>query len=340
MKLADLLALRGWSLRSKLTLASALASSAALLTAGVLLLYFITGDALQDEEEDLDLTARVLARNTGKGLAHGDREEVAHVLDGLAVDEMVVAAGLYDAGGLLFGSYVREGAPALSERMNPATLRDAPDTMRLLEPVMYDGARIGWLYLEADHTQLEERGARAGLAIGIACALGALLAALLARELGAPVVKPILELAALTHRVRESNFSERAEVHAEDEVGGLAQAVNQMLSRIERDRMQRSLQIAQRQSIEEAEISAREEIERARIASDRGLNEARILQERDLKRLEIERAQALELESGYGQVGLGAVEGEVEEEVRVIQQRAQQMVLAIGGDQDLLQPVR
>jgi two-component system, sensor histidine kinase and response regulator len=237
MRIPGLVALRDWSLRSKLTLASAASSSAALLVAGMLFLYFVAADARHDEREDLELNASVLAHNAGEGLGHGHTDEVARIIAGLEADRMVVRAALYDANGVLFASYVRQGTQAPEVRMDPAVLTPSADGMHLLEPVEHDGERVGWLYIESDHSQIDERGGRAALAIALTCVLGALLAALVARGLVGPVVQPILELEALARRVRENkNFAERADVRSKDEVGALAASVNQMLARIERDR--------------------------------------------------------------------------------------------------------
>lgn len=65
--------------------------------------------------------------------------------------------------------------------------------------------------------------------------------------------------------------------------------------RLGRERHLNSLQISNRQALEEAEIAAAEEIERTRIATERGLEEARLVKNRDLRQLAIDCEVKVEL---------------------------------------------
>ena len=238
MRIPDLLAIRGRTLRSKLTFASAAASSAALLVAGLLFLGYMARDSQDEEQQELKLAIRVFARELGVPTANKDQEQAQRILAGLESDTMVVAAGLYDGNGALFASYVRPGERSpLPERLNPALLTPAADGLSLIEPVKRGGEHLGWLFMASDHIEIDQRRLHSAFAIAGTCLLGALLAALVARGLVGPVVQPILELDALTRRVRENkNYAERAQVRSQDEVGTLADSVNQLLARIERDR--------------------------------------------------------------------------------------------------------
>jgi two-component system sensor histidine kinase BaeS len=101
----------------------------------------------------------------------------------------------------------------------------------LVEPVVHNGATIGWLRLQRpqqivgpDSRFLEQILKTGWIVAGIALALAAIVAFLLAHRL----LAPIRRLAAATHRLTLGDFTGSVEVASEDELGQLTRDFNRL----------------------------------------------------------------------------------------------------------------
>jgi light-regulated signal transduction histidine kinase (bacteriophytochrome)/HAMP domain-containing protein len=150
----------------------------------------------------------------------------------------------------------------------------------MFQPVVHDGERIGYIYLESDLTEITDR---IHLLAGILCLvlLIAVLAALwLSAKLQTMVTQPILQLAGTAQRVSENkDYSLRAPKACADEVGALVDSFNQMLAQIEKGDASLKAEIAERKLAEEnlQQFSARLE------ASNRELTDFAYVASHDLQ---------------------------------------------------------
>ncbi len=195
-------------------------------------------------ENNIQITARLIAHNASAALAFGDRDELQRQLDALALHPEFRSARI---------DSVREGADFV--RWRAAAEGAAPKTpVEQREPIRLRGETIGTLVVAADLSELEEAllldtGVRV-LGTVLALALVWWPCVWLVRS----ITHPLVALAETAHRAgTQANYTLRAASQGEDEVGQLVDDFNRMLEQIEaRDR-----ELARHRERLEAEVDAR-----------------------------------------------------------------------------------
>ncbi len=213
-----------------------------MLTAVVVLLLSTAAFALHDVIayrdgliQNLSSTAGFLARHSSAALGQGDRVEAANLLGALRAVPDVSSAALYDRSGALFASYaVRGELTALPSRPGRPGHQFAHGRLHLFVPVVLEAQPVGTLYLQSRNRALEQR-AGSFLPIAVAVFAGAVfLALVLSRTLQRRISEPVLRLVGAAKAVSERrDLSVRVQPQGRDELGLLAGAFNEMLSRIE-----------------------------------------------------------------------------------------------------------
>ena len=274
---------RDWSLRQKLLAAGMLASTTALAAASAaFLLYDVVAfrDALVRR---LQVQARIVGANCVSALLFQDEEAAATTLSGLAADAPIEAAGVYDGRGALFARYLRPGArqTGLPERvvLEPRQLLDRGG-VRVVEPVAYEGRRIGAVVIDSSLQALAERVRRYVTIVGLVFATSVVLALVISAQLQRVISRPVLQLARVARIVsQEQNYAIRAPEAGRDDMGLLVRTFNEMLDRIQRrdvqlqearDELERRVELRTvelRQANEKLEASNRELQDFASVAS-------------------------------------------------------------------------
>ena len=185
---------------------------------------------------NLATLGRIVANNSTAALAFDNRDDAQQVLAALRAEPHVVAAGLYDAHGALFAHYAAphtEGA--LPSAPGPDGYRFEPSGLVGREPVQEgDNARLGTLYLRSNLDALHEQLTLYSLIAAAMTGLAFLVAYFLARLLQQQISGPVLTLARVARSVsQERDYSVRASKLANDELGTLTDAFNQMLEQIQ-----------------------------------------------------------------------------------------------------------
>jgi PAS domain-containing protein len=183
---------------------------------------------------DVDVLARILSLNSTAALAFANEEDATEVLSAVSAEQEVIAAAIYDSDHDLFATYRSNRAQHM---IPPHPERDGHhfegNHLRVFQPILQDGRRIGTIYLLADLAPMYSRfwvyGASI-LAVSICSALGSLaLSSLLHKRISTP----ILELAEVSRAVSgNEDCTVRAKKYGEDELGRLTDAFNTMLARI------------------------------------------------------------------------------------------------------------
>jgi signal transduction histidine kinase/DNA-binding response OmpR family regulator len=184
---------------------------------------------------DLHLVADVLGTNMRSALEFQDSEFAEEELRKLDRQSNIEAAHLYDELGVPFVGWQR--APNLLVRF-PGSLTEDGDqfdesSVRILHPIVRDGHLLGTLFLQSDLDPLYARMQHmlSILLAGWAACVG--LSWFLASRLQHAISKPIVELSRTATRVRDENdYSLRAAIVSNDEVGELVEAFNRMLDEI------------------------------------------------------------------------------------------------------------
>ncbi len=225
-----------------------LIATLSLAAAGLMLFVYEIGPSRERAAAEFNSLGKVIAANSAAALTFGDAEHARALLATLATDPSVRFAMLVDAGGRPVAEYRgRAASPAAADSAEPlddwhraAFVRGRPDERfdgfdryESILPVEYAGELQGYVYLNADLDRLYDALSRYALSSAVVTFIAVLLAYLLAGRLEKVITRPIRRLASLTSRVsREGDFSLRAEVESNDEIGQLTEGFNEMLAQI------------------------------------------------------------------------------------------------------------
>lgn len=223
------------SIRRKLMAIIMLSVGIALFSVGIVFFTVQLISTRRVTSARLDSTARIIGTNSAGALSFNDRAIAEKTLEALAAEPEVQAAQLFDRDGKPFARYVR------SRSTSPLPANPGPDGVRLeasqlvlFRPIVLDNERIGTIFLlsglEGQNSLLR---LFASLALGVT-GLALILALGISTRLQRVVSEPILHLTNLTRQVSErKDYSLRADIRNQDELGQLASGLNEMLTRIQ-----------------------------------------------------------------------------------------------------------
>jgi len=222
-------------IRRKLITAMMLTSTTVLVLTGAALIIYDVASSRQSLTRSLATRAEILAANSTAALAFDNRDDATQTLAALKSDPSTVVAALYDMHGELFAIYPAD-AP-------PASFPTAPSrrgswfehsTVVAHQPVVEEGRALGTLYLKSDLRVLAGRLRIFTLVVLLAVAGSIGVAFALSTWLQRGIAGPIRTLADAARRVSEDKeYSARASVMSDDELGLLAVSFNEMLGEIQ-----------------------------------------------------------------------------------------------------------
>lgn len=204
-----------------------------LATAGFVSYEFIT--YRQRTVSGLEATAAIIGANCTAALAFDNRQDAEDILRSLQAQPRIVAAAVYDRSGRLFAVYRRDSL-ASSPEPGENTPRTSFEESRLIlvRLIILNGSMAGMIYLESDLKAVYDRFmSYAGIVLVVL--LGTTIVAFVAASrLQKKISQPILALADVARKISvENDYSIRAERSSSDEIGALADAMNQMLNQIQ-----------------------------------------------------------------------------------------------------------
>ena len=221
-------------IQQKLTLAIMLTSTVVLfLTVAT----FTTHEVLsfrQTTEDYAETIARVTAAQSSAAVDYENEPDCAKILSRIGNEPSILLAALYGKEGKMLAHYPQSA----DVHLFPAFPKDrgyfvTHEAATVFVPVLQYGREVGSLYLKWD---LSPTYRRIHWAVGVLVLLliGSMGVALaISNVLQRRISGPILELAAVSKNVSVNHdYSVRAKKSAEDELGALTDAFNQMLARI------------------------------------------------------------------------------------------------------------
>lgn len=241
-------------LKQKLIAITMLASTSALLFAAAAFVLYDMRTYQQTLANDLLIRVKVLEINNAAPLAFQDAASARENLAPLRADPRLAAAVIYDKTGALFADYRRSPEMALPPNdLGGEPIRFTGDHVDLSLPVWLDREVIGHIALRADLTEWHQR-LRTMLLISIGVLLASCgMAFVIASRLQTAISGPIADLTRVAHRVsRQKDYTVQAVKRGDDEIGSLADGLNEMLTQIhERDRrLQHYSETLERQVVE------------------------------------------------------------------------------------------
>lgn len=183
---------------------------------------------------DLVSKADIIAGNSNAALTFRDSTDASEVLRSLATQEDILGAAIYDEDGRIFASYRRDTAWSLPERPHATGWVFGEEELSVSQPVQLNGSTIGTIYVAQSLDVLSRRFWSFGTIAAIVLAGSFLIAYGMTSPLARSISGPIVELSDFAREVSErKDFSHRVTVETRDEIGALANAMNEMLSRIQ-----------------------------------------------------------------------------------------------------------
>ena len=228
------MSLRLRSVRTKLFIGVLVTSLAAIVVTGASLLAYDLHSIRATLTLDLSTQAELIGRACVPALQFDD-PKVAH--DNLALLDArpnIDAAGLYNARGVLFGSYLRNGNPPenFPALAGPDAVNFSGQDIYVMRRIVSDKEIVGFIYMHAQYGLYQRVQSYLSIVLAVG-SLGLLVALLLSLWLQVTVTKPILAITGLAQQVVEKgDYSPRASKITDDEIGYLTDAFNRMLGEI------------------------------------------------------------------------------------------------------------
>ena len=257
--------LRDRPVGQKITFVIMLISGVVLLLAFAALFCFQAYTLRQHSAHELAVVGEITAHNCAAAVMFKDEGAAAQILTGLKTMPQIVSARLEvtDQQRLAYFGGLRDELEIKAARLKSGFRIDG-NRILLAQPVMLDGKREGTLYLVADLQAMTSQLLKLyGGIFALVLAASLLLAFLLSSQFLRFVTNPILSLAGTARTIaHHHDYSVRATKVCGDEVGGLTDAFNQMLTQIQSQ--DSALQTAQHKLQEQVIALQREIGERKR----------------------------------------------------------------------------
>ncbi len=221
------------SIRFKMIVMMVVTSSLALLTACGALLFFQSVTLRQDIVRDLSALSDIISTQSTAAVAFNDQQAAGEILKALKVKPEIVSAIIMTPDGKTVATY---GAP---EQKNQVPARNGVEFrgphIFLTKGIELHGEAIGALQLQADYlTTYKSLLTFYGGLLAAVTLVSILLITLLSAFIQRGITKPVLQLAETAASIaNDKDYSLRAEKVSEDEIGGLTEAFNFMLTEIQ-----------------------------------------------------------------------------------------------------------
>jgi signal transduction histidine kinase/CheY-like chemotaxis protein len=219
------------SLRRKLTMGAVVVIVAAQLSAAVVLIALERTRARASLVEDLQSSARIVADNVAAALQFGYRDEAAETLRALGVERGFQHACLYDSNAQLFAAHLVAGTCEATPGPEGAQFGSG---LTVNTPITSPGrGRIGILSLHSTLEPVTDRLREQVIGTVVVLLVSSAAAVLFMARLQRQLTEPLQALASTAEAVsRDRNYDRRVRKEADDEVGAVAEAFNDMLSQI------------------------------------------------------------------------------------------------------------
>ena len=227
--------------------------------------------------QQLSTAAQIAAQGTTAALTFEDRRSANETLASLSAEPNLVAACVYTRDGRPFAAFTRgESRRDLPRHPVPSGAMFEDHHLLYFQPIVFDGDRIGTIYLKRDLRDMYGRLERyAGIVLGV-WLLALLAAFLLSSRLQRVISEPTLHLAEMAGQVSAGrDYSLRAVKRGNDEIGILVDSFNEMMGQIQartrdldyaREALERHVvelcdEIASRQRVQDELLAAKQAAE-------------------------------------------------------------------------------
>lgn len=230
--------MKGKSLRARMVIYTVFTTGLALLLTGFGLTFYDSNYLREQSQEQLAAESEVIRRVCEPVIIDRDPDKAQDIAEAISLDRHMVTVAIYTADGQLLASQGElDSKLQLPKEVNPGKAISA-STGRfttIFQPIVGEGAVLGWVYLKRDFSEITDRRNRyIGILAGI-LGISLLLTLATSTWLQTGFVKPVRDLVNTANRVSlEKDYSLRVTKMTEDELGQLTDAFNLMLEKVQR----------------------------------------------------------------------------------------------------------
>jgi signal transduction histidine kinase/CheY-like chemotaxis protein len=242
-------------IRNKVALLILLSSSLSMLTMFLLQVFSNLTSAQAEHREMIRTATETLGENCGSALVFDHPEYVHDTLLRLSLVESAAFGGVYTMEGEPFGLWSRGAldAPAQLELRESAE-REVPPGYQVTRVIRANGEPVGLILVQSDLTPIRRRIVENAMNTAAVALFGLALACALSLVLSRWIARPVAALAHTAARIEQlGDYSLRAAKHADDELGQLVDAFNNMLQRVQ----DRDAELARHSQNLEREVATR-----------------------------------------------------------------------------------
>ncbi|MBI5641706.1 MAG: response regulator [Nitrospirae bacterium] len=228
--------LKSRSIKKKVMLTGMLTTGISLLMAGILNLVIEIVEFRSDLIDNVTVQARMIGNSSVAALTFSDWKDADETLRTLGAAPNIISAALYTRDNRIFAMYQRDaGSGSFPPAINGLYgHRLSMSHFDLVQPVFLKGELLGKVFIRSDLKSLYSGISRHVLYLTVILLGSLLVAFFLMSRLQKSVTDPILNLAGLTRTISDKkDYSVRAAVSGNDEVGTLAAGFNEMLENIQ-----------------------------------------------------------------------------------------------------------
>ncbi len=184
--------------------------------------------------EELSSLATVIGDNSAAALAFDDPEAAEEVLGGLRSIPSITCAAIYTQT-KRFATYQQmEKEGAFPDKPQEPGARFEGNHLIIFSEIRIEEETLGYVYLQSNLDRLNTRLIRYTGIVSLVLFLSFFATLFVASKMQKTISGPIIHLAQTTYNISKKNdYSIRANVHSEDEVGQLTRQFNEMLSAIQ-----------------------------------------------------------------------------------------------------------
>jgi PAS domain S-box-containing protein len=230
---------KGGSIQQKLMRIIVLTSGAVLLLTCASYFVYEYLTFRQGMIRQLNILGETIATNSTAALAFENSDDADEILTALKADKHIVGACLYNKEGKLFSSYPLN-LPSHTFPLSPSVegYHFVNSHLEGFQAVMQGTKQLGTLYIKSDLGAMYERFRLYAIIAILVIALSFLLSYLLSRRLQRRITKPIVALTETARAIaKRGDYSVRATKLGDDEFGLLTDAINHMLTQIEKQNL-------------------------------------------------------------------------------------------------------
>ena len=223
-------------IKTKIMLMMMLTSIIGLLLAGVVLIVYDQYRAKANMLQDISAIGVLIADRTTAALAFGDSSLAEENLSSLRVKDSVAGACIYNASGIVLARY-KGGDGGTIPNPDGATKgwhRFEDNYLKLFEPIILDGERIGTVYISAGLTDFYIQRKHTLYLVALIVFFLSVVSFIISFRLQRVVSEPLMNLMKTAQIISlQKDYSLRATKMSNDEIGSLVIAFNGMLETID-----------------------------------------------------------------------------------------------------------